>query len=369
MYNIRVRPKSGQELAKQQTPSNSRNYINRRLSALLYSSIVYRVETASIFMIILAGCTTLVVSGCGGLVLNPAASGSPSDAASRKNNPSISQLSCGTQSLTGAQTKACSVYLSSAPTSNFTVSLKSNNAALSVPKTLTVLKGSTYGGFVAVFSGVKTAQSATITASATNTSRSTIIQLYPTQGSGSSASLTKISCGTQTLTGSVSKACSIYLSGPASSDMAVSLSSSSKAVVVPSRVTVYKGATSAGFSAVASAVSSSQTVTLTANGGGVTQTTVLQLYSSSASSPTTQHEVDLTWNPPTNSSVQVAGYNVYRATGGSTSYSLLDASQGTQTGYADTTVQSGTTYAYQVRTVDYSGKISSPSNTASVTIP
>lgn len=369
MYNIRVRPKLGQELQKQQTPSNSRNYIDRRLSAFLYSSIGYCVEPASILIIILAGCTTLVVSGCGGLVLNPAASGSPSDAASRKSKPSISSVSCGTGSLTGAQTKACSIYLSSAPTSNFTVNLTSSNKALSVPKTVTVFKGATYGGFTAVFSGVKTAQSATITASATNTSRSTTIQLYPAQGSTSSATLSKISCGAQTLTGSVSKACSIYLSGSASSDMAVSLTSSSKAVVVPSRVTIYKGATSAGFSAVASAVSSSQTVTLTANAGGVTQTTVLQLYSSSASSPTTQHEVDLTWNPPTNTSDPVAGYNIYRATGGSTSYSLLNSSQGTQTGYADTTVQSGTTYGYQVRTVDYSGKISTPSNTASVTIP
>jgi fibronectin type 3 domain-containing protein len=42
---------------------------------------------------------------------------------------------------------------------------------------------------------------------------------------------------------------------------------------------------------------------------------------------------------------------------------------GTQTTYVDSTVQSGMTYSYEVKSVDSSGVESSPSNVISVTIP
>jgi fibronectin type 3 domain-containing protein len=80
------------------------------------------------------------------------------------------------------------------------------------------------------------------------------------------------------------------------------------------------------------------------------------------------HEVDLNWNPPSGSSVTIAGYNVYRAPSGTTSYQLVAPSDA-QTTYTDTTVQSGQSYDYVVKTVDTAGVESAPSNITSVSIP
>jgi hypothetical protein len=79
--------------------------------------------------------------------------------------------------------------------------------------------------------------------------------------------------------------------------------------------------------------------------------------------------INLSWNAPASSPDPVAGYNAYRASGGSTAYQLLNSSLDTQTAYVDSTVQSGQTYSYIVKSVDASGIESAPSNPFSVTIP
>lgn len=84
--------------------------------------------------------------------------------------------------------------------------------------------------------------------------------------------LSKISCGGTSFTGPMSKACSIYLSAAAQSKTYVTLSSNNAAIWVPTTVTVNAGAMTAGFSPYIYAVQSVQTVTLTANSGGVSAT-------------------------------------------------------------------------------------------------
>jgi fibronectin type 3 domain-containing protein len=79
------------------------------------------------------------------------------------------------------------------------------------------------------------------------------------------------------------------------------------------------------------------------------------------------HQVDLSWVAPSNSSVPIAGYHVYRAAG--TGGFATIGSVSTQTAYTDTGVQSGSTYQYYVTSVDSSGVESTPSNTTTVTIP
>jgi len=74
----------------------------------------------------------------------------------------------------------------------------------------------------------------------------------------------------------------------------------------------------------------------------------------------TQHEVDLSWAAPSGASV--SGYHVYRATGSSTSYQVLNSSITSSTSYADKSVTSGTAYTYYVTSVNSSGQESSPSN-------
>jgi fibronectin type 3 domain-containing protein len=63
------------------------------------------------------------------------------------------------------------------------------------------------------------------------------------------------------------------------------------------------------------------------------------------------------------------GYNIYRATAGSSNYQLINMAEDSQTTYADTTVVHATSYVYYVMSVDSSGVQSVASNTTSATVP
>ena len=79
--------------------------------------------------------------------------------------------------------------------------------------------------------------------------------------------------------------------------------------------------------------------------------------------------MELNWDAPSSSSVAVTGYHIYRAPSGSTSYTLLNSSTTPSTTYTDTAVQAGSTYNYEVKSVDSSGVESSPSSVYAATIP
>jgi fibronectin type 3 domain-containing protein len=97
-------------------------------------------------------------------------------------------------------------------------------------------------------------------------------------------------------------------------------------------------------------------------------TSVISLSGTGQNPISAAHQVDLSWNAPSNSPVPIVGYNIYRSTGGS-AYQLLNSSVDTQTTYVDSAVQSGSTYDYIVESVDSSGVESVPSNEVTVTIP
>ena len=69
--------------------------------------------------------------------------------------------------------------------------------------------------------------------------------------------------------------------------MSVGLTSSNAAVTVPATVVVPANATSAGFTATVTSVTTAQSVTLTASAGGVSKTFALQL---NAAVPTLTHQ-------------------------------------------------------------------------------
>ena len=83
----------------------------------------------------------------------------------------------------------------------------------------------------------------------------------------------------------------------------------------------------------------------------------------------TSYQVNLSWDAPTSSTDPVAGYNIYRAVSGSSSYTLVNPSVDGQTSYSDTSVQNGTVYNYEIESVDASGNASAPTSPISVTIP
>jgi fibronectin type 3 domain-containing protein len=81
------------------------------------------------------------------------------------------------------------------------------------------------------------------------------------------------------------------------------------------------------------------------------------------------YSVDLGWDAPTDSVVPIAGYNVYRAVSGSSSYLLLNTALDAQTAYVDSSVQPGVSYDYMIESVDTSGVESAPTNPILVTVP
>jgi hypothetical protein len=81
---------------------------------------------------------------------------------------------------------------------------------------------------------------------------------------------------------------------------------------------------------------------------------------------TSQHSVDLSWDPSTS---QVAGYNVYRGTRSGGPYSRLNSAPHASTSFTDSGVQSGSTYFYVARSVDFNSQESVPSNEVSAAIP
>jgi hypothetical protein len=106
---------------------------------------------------------------------------------------------------------------------------------------------------------------------------------------------------------------------------------------------------------------------LTINSNSTTGTAVTVTLSGTATAAAA-HQVDLSWNAPANSSDPVAGYHVYRAAGSGPTQ-LMNSSMDTQTTYVDSTVASGTTYDYTVKSVDKSGVESASSNQIAVSVP
>ncbi len=81
------------------------------------------------------------------------------------------------------------------------------------------------------------------------------------------------------------------------------------------------------------------------------------------------YQVNLSWDAPASSGVQIAGYHIYRAIGGTSDYQQLDTSLDTGTTYVDTTVKDSTDYDYFVETVSTSGVSSAPSGVLAIAVP
>ena len=275
--------------------------------------------------------------------------------------------------MTGAGTVACTVTLAQTATSSVAVTLASSNNAVKVPASVTIASGAKSAGFSAIASAVTAAQTATLTASDSDNNETCALKLQPA------------TTGTAALTlGSTTVAFgSVSLNTP--STQTVKLTSSGTSSVTISAATIkgtgftMSGVTTpqtlaAGQTATldlefdpTAAGADTGTVTISSNAtSGATSTISL---SGTGSSASTAYRVELNWAAPANSGAAVTGYNIYRAPSGSASYQLLNTAVNAPTTYTDTTVQSGTTYTYQVMSVDAAGAQSAPSNVYSATIP
>ncbi len=119
------------------------------------------------------------------------------------------------------------------------------------------------------------------------------------------------------------------------------------------------------------------TVTFTPQSSG-TASTSISFVSNASNSPSTAtltgtgvaapaHSVNLSWNA--DGSPNVSGYNVYRRTGNSGSYTKINSSLVPATAYTDSGVSDGTTYYYETTAVNSSGQESVPSSPVQAVIP
>ena len=192
----------------------------------------------------------------------------------------MSSLSCTTASFTSTGIDSCTATLNApAPSGGVSVSLSSDNSALAVPGSVKVTTNTPSATFTVNVAAVTSPQAATLQASINGTSASFVLQLGPsTSTTAPTAALSSFVCANTSLTGAVSDACTVGLSGPApSTGFAVNLASSSGSVSLPASVLIPANATSASFAASATAVTTTQTITLQASAGGVTQSVTLQL--------------------------------------------------------------------------------------------
>jgi hypothetical protein len=92
--------------------------------------------------------------------------------------PQLTGFSCSSASMTGTGTDVCTVTIGQpAPTGGFRVGLSSSNAAVIAPPAVMVAANATSGQFTLNVSGVPTAQTANLTASAGTTTLSFALQL------------------------------------------------------------------------------------------------------------------------------------------------------------------------------------------------
>lgn len=283
--------------------------------------------------------------------------------------PVLSAFSCTNSTITGAGTNSCTATLNAAATSGgVSVSLASNNTAVTVPSTVTVASGVTAATFTAAVSPVQTTQAATIAATTGIITKTFALQLNSATGTAT-LSINAISVAFGNVEVNTTSTQSLTMSS--TGDAAVTVDSaivtgtgySISGVTFPLTLSAGQSATLATQFSPATTGAATGQITISSNSSGGSNSTV------SLSGTAVAPVVDLSWNAPSSSPDPVAGYNVYRAACGSSTYAQLNASVIAATNYIDGTVQSGQSYDYFVESVDSAGNESAPSDIAAAAIP
>ncbi len=343
-------------------------YVNPGASSVAFSANLATVSSARTVVI-----TAQAGSGTGltyGIQLAPPASTSPSQL-------QLSKISCQTNSFSSAGSDICSASLSGTAQSQVAVYLYSSDPALTIPGAVYVNAGASSVTFSANLASVPSARTVWITGQA-----SVAMAVKASYGIQLAASTTK---PTPTLTVNATSIPFGSVSLNSKATQSVTLTSSGTApVTVNSAVVAGTGFSMSGSSfpvtlnpgqslnlnlQFAPTTSGSATGQLTITSNSSTNPTANFALSGTGTSASTSHQVNLTWSAPAATSNPVAGYNVYRAPGGTTSYQRLNSSPVGSTNYTDSAVTSGKAYVYIVKSVDYSGTESSASNASTASVP
>lgn len=279
----------------------------------------------------------------------------------------VSAISCTIGTMSGAGTDACTVTLTAAaPASGLSVALTSNNSVVTIPGSVLVAAGVKSAAFTATVGSFTSSQTATLTGSGGGASGTFLLQLSPAQ-SKLGLNATSISFGNVIINNTATQSLALTSTGTTSvsvtSATVTGTGFSISGLTFPLTLNVGQTATlNVIFNpSTAGAASGQLTIKSTSSSGA---TTTLGL--SGTGQP---HQVQLSWNAPTGSGFTIAGYRIYRANVGSSSYRLLNSTLNAQSSFLDSTGSGKTAYQYYVTAVSSGGVESLPSNTATVSLP
>jgi uncharacterized protein (TIGR03437 family) len=164
------------------------------------------------------------------------------------------------------------IIADSAPLVGATINLQSSNSAAAVPYGVNIPSGQNSASFTIMTGAVTAARTVTITATYGSLKQSATLTVNPP----ASPTLTGVTVSPAYVTGGTNAIGTVTLGAVAPiGGIAVNLKSSSTAAQVPLLFSVPQGATTASFTISTTHVTSTQTVTITASAGGVTETAVL----------------------------------------------------------------------------------------------
>jgi len=178
-------------------------------------------------------------------------------------------------SVTSGSSASFTVYLTGPAPAGGSVTLTSSNPSiLQVPSSVALTAGATSVTVVGTTSGVTTSTNVSVTAAYNGSSSQGTLSLSPAPV----ITVNSISFSPNELTGGTSSSATVFLTGPApASGATVSLISTSALVQVPQNITVPAAAWSYTFDVPTLSVSSSIQATVTAQYGGASQSTTINL--------------------------------------------------------------------------------------------
>lgn len=279
---------------------------------------------------------------------------------------SLDRISCVTKSYATAGTDTCRAFLTSTNNTHVYIALSSNNPAVQVPGTIMVSYYAGSKGFYPTISNVTKPQTAVITARLNGVSKSFSIALSPPSTSTPAMSVNATSIGFG----------SVALNSP--QEQSVRISSTGTAALTVSSAAVSGTGFSLAGGGLPATLAPGQSMTLQVQfdptkAGSYTGQLSIASNASTATIPlagaAAAHQVELSWSEPAGTGNTIVGFNVYRSASGSSSFARVNPSPNQSSTYTDGNVQSGTTYAYKVTSVDSAGRESTPSSPISIAVP
>ena len=191
----------------------------------------------------------------------------------------ISALNCPSSFLPASTSASCIVTLSTvAPTGGLSISITSDNAALTVPAQLSIAAGLSSASFMATASAGAAGQTATLTATLGGTQPSSQSVSVSITAPSVGPTVSSLVCLPGSFTAAGSATCTVTLSAAApSSGSVVTITNSSAVVTTPPSIAIPAGTSSGAFTAVVGAFTTSQSVLITAALNGASQSVAISL--------------------------------------------------------------------------------------------